>query len=284
MSGPIVTAARLARVALTAVLLLGVAVRAAAGDEDPGTGSSGYPITLPAAEPEPEPEPDLGASADSGDLDADGEESLDGLELDDIGDPPGDTRGPPPAPARVEPQARPHPQIMPPLRLEFRTPFRQGLGPGLATSTGMQLARTRIVTFDVALSFVSGRQLTTPGPFRSVFGLELSTFAMAEIGRWMAIGPIGGATYEWYVQQRQLIASVWTPFFGARLDTALLRARWFAIVVSGRATVDLSQTQLVLETQQVVVRSPYEGQVGLRFDFGRGRIPGQGRARTEAAR
>lgn len=180
-----------------------------------------------------------------------------------------------PPSSTVRNETRPRRVHAPPIRVELRTPFRVGIGPGAALGMGVQIARTRRITFDAAVAYTSGRQLLTPGPFRSMYGFEGTSHVELQVGRFLAVGPMGGVVYEWFVQQGNGIDAFWTPVLGVRVDTWLLRARKWGLGISARATSDLASTQFVLETQQVVTRSPIEGQLGLRFDFGHGRVNGE---------
>ena len=61
----------------------------------------------------------------------------------------------------------------------------------------------------------------------------------------------------------------------ARANTPFLRARTWSFAVTSKISSDLALTQLVLETNPVVALPVVEGQIGLRFNLGHGRIPGE---------
>ena len=164
--------------------------------------------------------------------------------------------------------------LLPPLRLDLRTPFRQGLGPGAVLALGSQVSRTRSLALDLTVAYQSGRLLTTPGPQRSQLCAELGVDARLDLGRWLGVGPTAGIDYRWFRQQGMTISDAWIPVVGAKLDSTLLRTRHWSVVIGARATVDTVLTRFVLETAQVRMLQPVEGQVGLKINFGNGDFRG----------
>lgn len=163
--------------------------------------------------------------------------------------------------------------LLPPLRLDARVALRDQIAPGPLFELGSQLVRTKAMALDLNISYAIPRTILLPGPFRTFSQVSLDADLMFGGGRFLKVGPTGGVSYRVYIQQWQAIEEGFVPQVGVRASSALIQARKWSLVMTARATMDLMVTQLVMETAQVHSLSPYEGQIGLRFNFGHGRDP-----------
>lgn len=154
------------------------------------------------------------------------------------------------------------------LVVESRTAFRSDLGVGGTFGLGLRARATPRWTFEAMASVVSMRTIRVNGPQRGWMSPDLSASMLYMARPWLAIGPTAGISYRLYRQQWNDIGQVVMPEVGVAGDATVLRARWFALGVAGRGTVDLGRTEYVLETSQVVVQSPWDMQLGLRTTFG----------------
>ncbi len=162
---------------------------------------------------------------------------------------------------------------VPPLRLDSRAAFRDQMAPAAVIEVGAQLTRKRAYAVDMNLSYTTPHGVLLPGPWRSFSQVNLDGDLLFDGGRFLKFGPSAGLGYRIYQQQFQVIDEGFVPQLGLRASSGLLQARKWSLVVTARATVDLVSTNLVMETAQVHRLSPYEGQIGLRFNFGHGHMP-----------
>lgn len=205
---------------------------------------------------------DTGLPADGASL---GEESLDGA----IVTVPVRAR---PIPRR-DPQAVREPKVrLPPTRFAMGGVFREDMNPGFAMSLGTQLGRSQRWKTDGNIGFTFAHAIGVPGPWRVMSQLDAGLDFLYVPSNRLELGPTVGISHRFYNQQWQPIDNAWVPIAGARASTPLLTSRKFGWVLDLRGTVDLARTQMVLETQQIVFMSPYEVHLGMRFNFGHGRI------------
>jgi hypothetical protein len=164
-----------------------------------------------------------------------------------------------------------------PLRLDVGTSFRPDMRPASAFGLGAQLARTRRTALEVQVAFQPLHGFTFVGPWRSMGSWDFTADATWLASRWLALGPTGGVSYRMFNQQGSAIAQTFVPVVGLRANTPFLRARTWSFAVTTKLTADLGLTQLVLETNEVRPLPGVEGQIGLRFNLGHGKVPGESR-------
>ena len=172
----------------------------------------------------------------------------------------------------VQPQKREPKVRLPPLRLESRAVFRQEANPGSLFELGVQMRRWKKGAIDANIAYAPHHGLALVGPFRTMGSLETTADALYFLGPFLATGPSAGLSFRFYRQQWSPISEGWMPIAGWRLSTSVVRARRWALLVSAKAMVDLAPTELVLETAEIRKLRPVEGQLGLRINFGHGRV------------
>lgn len=162
-----------------------------------------------------------------------------------------------------------------PLRLDMGSAFRPELAPAFVMSLGAQVARTRYFAVEANIAFMPLHALQIAGPWRSMANWDFSADLTWLASKWVAVGPAVGAHYRLFNQQGSAIEQMWVPIAGLRANTAFIRARTWSFAITSRLTSDLSLTRIVIETNEVRVLPTVEGQIGLRFNLGHGKIPGE---------
>ena len=181
-----------------------------------------------------------------------------------------DFDGFPPKRARREGGFSPY---LPPFRFGMRTGIREDTNPSFLLELGVQVTRSEHWKLDANVSFAFPHSLRLGNLFRTMSELDVTADALFVAGRRLEIGPTGGVSHRFYQQQWQLIDNAWVPVVGVRANTPLVRARRWSWDLDVRGRVDLARTQMVIETQEVSFMSPWEIQIGTRFNFGYGRRP-----------
>lgn len=160
-----------------------------------------------------------------------------------------------------------------PLRLDMGTALRPELAPAFLLSLGAQLARTEHFALETNVGVMPMHALQYPGPWRAMMNWDFSADVTWLASRFVALGPTGGAHYRLFNQQGSAIGQMFVPIAGMRVNTAFIRARTWSFAITARLTSDLSLTRIVLETNEVRMLPLVEGQLGLRFNMGHGRVP-----------
>ena len=163
---------------------------------------------------------------------------------------------------------------LPPMRFGMRTGIRDGINPSFLLEFGVQVTRSDRVKLDTNVSFAVPHGLRLGRLFRTMSELDFTADVLWVTGPRLEIGPTLGASVRWFYQQWTTIDNAVVPVAGLRVSTPLLRARKWSWELDLRGRVDLGRTEFVLETQQIVPLSPWEAQIGMRFNFGYGRRPG----------
>ncbi len=161
----------------------------------------------------------------------------------------------------------------PPLRFSMGGVFREDMNPGFAMSLGTQISRRERWKTDANLGFTFAHAIGVNGPWRVMSQLDAMIDLLHVPNNRLELGPTAGISHRFYNQQWRPIDNAWVPIVGARASTPLLLSRRFGWVLDVRGLVDLARTQMVLETQRIEFMSPLEIHLGMRFNFGHGRIP-----------
>lgn len=159
----------------------------------------------------------------------------------------------------------------PPLRLDTRISFRPDTAPAPLLEGAIQLWRREPIALEASVSITGGHSLIEAGPFRAFQSVDFGADLLFEAGDWFRVGPSAGVAYRTFRQQGVTVRTGAVPTLGARGQVALLRARTWSLVVSTKLQVDAGLTKVVLGSAEVRTLSPFEGQVGLRFNFGHGK-------------
>lgn len=158
-----------------------------------------------------------------------------------------------------------------PMRFDIGTAFRDELAPAAVMGLGVQLARSERFALEANVAFLPLHAFQYAGPWRRMAAWDFTADGTWLANRWLAIGPTVGVDYRMFNQQDSAIEQMFVPLAGVRLNTAFIKARTWSFAITTRLTSDLSQTRIVLETNEVRLLPTIEGQIGLRFNLGHGR-------------
>ena len=122
------------------------------------------------------------------------------------------------------------------------------------------------------VTFVMPRALGLTGPLRRMTTVDLGVELLGEIGPWLDTGPWAALSLRAFSQDVHIDLRP-VPVAGWRLNATLLRTRTWSTQLTTKVGLDLSPIDLARESAEVRRLIPVEGQVGLRFNLGHGRLP-----------
>ncbi len=172
--------------------------------------------------------------------------------------------------ATVRPRRRR--SVLPPTRIGMRAGLRPEMNTAFITDFGIQVRRWSKVKLDVAAGVTIPHGLTVPGPLRQLIRADYTAELLYLVGPGLEVGPLLGVSLRTFLQQGTWVGRAVVPIVGARWTMPLVKSRRFAWSLDARGIVDLARVDMVIETREIRALSPLELQMGIRFDFGHGRV------------
>ncbi len=169
-----------------------------------------------------------------------------------------------------DPVIEPRLRIGPPMFVEHGVAFREGWDAAFTTDLGVQVVRSGPFTLDVGVPFTAPAALRVLGPWRNQWSIGTSVAGWLQVGPFFAFGPELQGLLRIAHQQGSAVGSVLIPTGGGRIRAELVRARSWSVGLTGRVSVDLIPTRLVLGETEILEQSRVVASLGVRFQTGTG--------------